>query len=62
LRRAVTAAPFETPAGPVPITVSIGVAAFKPGDSVTRLMKRADTAMYAAKRAGRDRVRADSLS
>ncbi len=62
LRRTVTAAPFDTPTGPVPITVSIGVAAFKAGDSVADLMKRADTAMYAAKRAGRDRVKAHSLA
>jgi diguanylate cyclase (GGDEF)-like protein len=58
LRRAVTAAPFMTPVGPVPVTVSIGVAAYKTSDTVARLMKRADTAMYAAKRAGRDQVRA----
>jgi diguanylate cyclase (GGDEF)-like protein len=61
LRRAVAAAPFETPAGLVSITISIGVAAYKKGDSVVRLMKRADAAMYAAKRAGRDRVTAHSL-
>jgi diguanylate cyclase (GGDEF)-like protein/PAS domain S-box-containing protein len=61
LRHAVTAAPFETPAGPVPISVSIGVAAMKTGDSVARLMRRADTVMYAAKRAGRDRVLAQGL-
>ena len=61
LRRAVAGAPFETLAGLVSITVSIGVAAYKGGDSVARLMKRADTAMYAAKRAGRDRVKVHSL-
>jgi diguanylate cyclase (GGDEF)-like protein len=60
LRRAVTLAPFETPVGPVPVTVSIGVAARKAGDDVAHLMRRADAAMYAAKRAGRDRVRAYS--
>lgn len=36
-------------------TVSIGVAAFA-GDHVERLLERADTAMYAAKRAGGNRV------
>jgi diguanylate cyclase (GGDEF)-like protein/PAS domain S-box-containing protein len=62
LRRAVTLAPFETPVGPVAVTVSIGVAACKAGDGVTHLMRRADAAMYAAKRAGRDRVRAYSAN
>ncbi len=58
LRRAVMGSAFDTPAGPVSITVSIGVADCRPGDTVARLMRRADTAMYAAKRAGRDRVAA----
>ncbi len=61
LRRAVALAPFETPVGPVGVTVSIGVAACKAGDGVAHLMRRADAAMYAAKRAGRDRVRAYSV-
>jgi diguanylate cyclase (GGDEF)-like protein/PAS domain S-box-containing protein len=58
LRRAFTMAPIETLSGPVPVTVSIGVTAFKAGDGVELLMKRADLAMYAAKKAGRDRVKA----
>jgi diguanylate cyclase (GGDEF)-like protein len=56
LRSAVAAAPFETLSGPVPVTVSIGVAEFGEGDSLIRLLERADAAMYAAKQAGRDRV------
>ena len=43
------------------MTVSIGVAAFRRGDNVARLMRRADTAMYAAERAGRDRVEAHGM-
>jgi diguanylate cyclase (GGDEF)-like protein/PAS domain S-box-containing protein len=58
LRSAVSAAPFETLSGPVSVTVSIGVAALQKRDSLGRLMKRADTAMYAAKKSGRDRVKA----
>ena len=44
-----------------PLTVSIGVATF-PDDAGTRdeLLDKADWAMYAAKRAGRDRVLAFS--
>jgi diguanylate cyclase (GGDEF)-like protein/PAS domain S-box-containing protein len=56
LRAAVTAKPFDTPSGPVRVTVSIGLVAFKGGDRLADLMRRADTAMYAAKRSGGDRV------
>lgn len=38
------------------VTLSIGVAAAEPGDSLERLIERADNALYAAKRMGRDRV------
>lgn len=40
----------------VPLTVSIGVAALQAGDTVSDLYARADEALYAAKRAGRNRV------
>jgi diguanylate cyclase (GGDEF)-like protein len=39
-----------------PITCSYGITAFRPGDTVTTMMRRADAALYAAKQAGRDRV------
>ncbi len=58
LRRSVASTPFESPAGPISITVSIGVASFRPGDGLAALMERADAAMYDAKRAGRNRVAA----
>jgi diguanylate cyclase (GGDEF)-like protein len=42
----------------VPLRVSIGVAALEPGEEdIDRLIRRADQAMYAAKRAGRNQVR-----
>ena len=38
------------------VTVSVGVASLHPGDDCAALVARADAALYAAKRAGRNRV------
>jgi diguanylate cyclase len=38
------------------ITISIGVAQFRPGDTAQTLTERADSCLYAAKHAGRNRV------
>ena len=38
------------------VTLSVGVAAARSGDTLDALLERADTAMYSAKRAGRNRV------
>lgn len=48
----------RTHAFPCPrtVTVSAGVAALEPGDSVASLMQRADEALYDAKHSGRDRA------
>lgn len=40
----------------IPITVSIGVAAWEPGESQQEVLARTDAALYRAKHAGRDRV------
>jgi diguanylate cyclase (GGDEF)-like protein len=38
------------------VTVSVGLAANQPGDTVTALLRRADEALYRAKRDGRNRT------
>jgi diguanylate cyclase (GGDEF)-like protein/PAS domain S-box-containing protein len=61
LRAAVARTELSTPRGPMRVTMSVGVACFVPGDDVSALAARADAAMYAAKRAGRNRVRARAV-
>jgi diguanylate cyclase (GGDEF)-like protein/PAS domain S-box-containing protein len=58
LCHAIATAPIPISLGAVPITVSIGVAAYAEGDTMERLFELADGAMYAAKRAGGNRVMA----
>ncbi len=67
IRRAVAAAPIVTLAGPIEITVSVGVSAlsaFAERDAVTteHLLSRADDCLYTSKRRGRDRVTVDGMS
>lgn len=50
------ATPLLLGATPVRVTATIGVAQQRPGEGLDALMARADAAMYAGKRAGRDRV------
>ncbi|KQO56239.1 diguanylate cyclase [Methylobacterium sp. Leaf87] len=57
LRVAVASAAIETPGGTVILSVSIGVAEARPGESLEAAMQRADAALYTAKDSGRDRVR-----
>ena len=58
LRAAIEAHPFKFGDHPIPVTVSVGVArAPGPGMAASGdLVARADEAMYAAKRGGRNRV------
>jgi two-component system, cell cycle response regulator len=63
LRQAVADAPFSISSGPgqLPVTISIGVTASEgTGDTAEALLKRADQALYRAKRDGRNRVVADA--
>ena len=55
LRRSVKAAPFRSRGERVPITISCGVATFTGDDTLEAVFERTDTALYAAKAAGRDR-------
>ena len=56
LRRALAAHAIE-PTGAK--TASFGITAFRPGDSIRALTRRADAALYRAKEAGRNRVERD---
>jgi diguanylate cyclase len=38
------------------VTISVGVASLRPGDTAQMLIERADTCLYSAKRSGRNRV------
>ena len=59
VRQQVAEAPFpvSAPVGALDITISIGVAASEgPDDTAEKLLRRADAALYRAKRDGRNRV------
>jgi len=56
IRAAVEACDLGATAAGLAITVSAGVASFRQGDTVARMLQRADAALYEAKRAGRNRV------
>ncbi|UIJ73632.1 PleD family two-component system response regulator [Aurantimonas sp. HBX-1] len=57
IRQSVCERPFVIDGNSIVVTVSEGLAVFEPGrDDAQSLLKRADAALYAAKRAGRNRV------
>ncbi len=63
LRRRIASEPFAIQDGTrnLDVTISIGIAALDgPGDNAAAILKRADTALYRAKRDGRNRVVPDA--
>ena len=56
LRTEIAQCPFQTDAGNLEITISLGMADLNQDESVKALLKRADDALYLAKRSGRNRV------
>jgi diguanylate cyclase len=56
LRTAFASRDWSLVADGLRVTVSAGVAGYRRGESISQLLSRADTALYEAKNAGRDRV------
>lgn len=56
LRASIQACPFHFKGEPVTVTISMGLTAFRAGESSDLVLKRADQALYRAKNAGRNRV------
>jgi diguanylate cyclase (GGDEF)-like protein len=55
LRDSVVAIPVPTPAGLIPVTLTLGVANFAEDSSPESLLRSADGALYRGKKAGRNR-------
>jgi two-component system cell cycle response regulator len=62
LRRRIASEPFPIQKGArmIEVTISIGIAALGPDDNAAAVIKRADQALYRAKRDGRNRVVPDA--
>lgn len=60
LRVAVAAEPLDVPGAPQFLTLSLGVATYREGQTLDECIKAADTALYRAKVEGRDRVVAEA--
>ena len=57
LRVAVAENPIRVGDKALAVTVSIGLAAYAPGQDIDKLFQRADSALYTAKQDGRNLVR-----
>lgn len=56
IRAAVGSRDWSSAAPGLSVTVSVGITAFRKGDTIEQLLRRADNALYQAKRAGRNRI------
>ena len=56
IRQRVEDRPFSTSAGPVPVTLSLGVAMNNEDQAFEKVVLHADEALYEAKNSGRNRV------
>ena len=56
LRQSVQKTPGQSTAGPIRLTISLGVAGYSADQSLDDIVRTADTAMFQAKRNGRNRV------
>ncbi|HEX4300066.1 MAG TPA: GGDEF domain-containing protein [Gammaproteobacteria bacterium] len=57
IRRKVAETPLQVEGSSLTLTVSCGLAAYRPGEDLRATLSRADQALYQAKEAGRDRVK-----
>jgi len=62
IRASIAANPFETAAGFLSVTTSIGATPLESADSIESALSRADRALYRAKQSGRNRVVHDQNS
>jgi diguanylate cyclase len=56
LREAIAALGVISPAGPIPVTATLGVAEWLPGETIEATLLKADTVLHEARHGGRDQV------
>ncbi|MBI3268011.1 MAG: diguanylate cyclase [Planctomycetes bacterium] len=60
VRKTVESFPLDADGKPIRLTISLGIALYRAGDKIDKMLARADAALYRAKRAGRNRVEMES--